>query len=172
MQLIGPPLTKLAVVKAQEVGLNVTEDDLIHQSKVSDVMDLNYPLVHSNMKLTEVLKIFGDTTSYYFPVVDNDRHLLGIISVDDIRTAFAVSGLDDLVVAADIMEVRKSFTVNSDDLLSYAKELMDKDNLDYLPVVDKQGVLVGFLERQRLVKFISRRIVELHKQTELLEKAA
>ena len=43
VEILGPPFVKLAVTKAGEVGLGITEEDLIRSYKVTDVMDPNPP---------------------------------------------------------------------------------------------------------------------------------
>ncbi|MFA5114812.1 MAG: cation:proton antiporter [Candidatus Omnitrophota bacterium] len=167
VQIIGPPLTKLAVVKAKETGLNITEEDLIHKLKVGEVMDTGYPVIYENMKLEEILKIFGESTNFYYPVVTKGGLLRGIISVDDIRNAFATSGLNDLVVAVDLMEPSTT-AVSADSSLSVAKELLD-NHLEYLPVVDKNNKLRGFLEVRMLNKIISKKIIEFQGRIKSLD---
>ncbi|MDD5085564.1 MAG: cation:proton antiporter [Candidatus Omnitrophica bacterium] len=168
VQLIGPPLTKLAVVKAKEVGLNVTEEDLIQRYKVEDVMDANYPLISEDMKLPAILRVFSESNNYYYPVVAGDKRMLGIVSVDGIRHAFVATGLSDLVVAVDIIEPYET-TVNPKSPLSVAKELLDDNDLNYLPVVEKGDKLAGFLERRALDKLISMKIMELQEHAKSLE---
>ncbi|MFA4984676.1 MAG: cation:proton antiporter [Candidatus Omnitrophota bacterium] len=167
VQIIGPPLTKLAVVKAKETGLNITEEDLIHKLKVAEVMDTAYPLIYENMKLEEILKIFGESSNFYYPVVNKEGLLRGIIGVDDIRNAFATSGLSDLVVAVDLMEPSTT-TISADASLSVAKELFG-NHLEYLPVVDKNNKLQGFLELRMLNKIISKKIIEFQSRIKSLD---
>lgn len=163
VQIIGPPLTKLAVVKAKEAGLNITEEDLIQKTKVKEAMDANCPLIYDNMKLLTILQIFSESANLYYPVVNKDRRFLGIISVDGIRSGFATTGLNDLVVAFDIIESCTA-TIGAESSLSDAKEILNRYNLEYLPVVERDNKLVGFLETRTLNKQISVKIMELQDQ--------
>ncbi|MCK5736027.1 MAG: cation:proton antiporter, partial [Spirochaetaceae bacterium] len=45
VQLLGPPLVKFAVTRAGEVGLNITEEDLIRRSRASDIADKDIPTI-------------------------------------------------------------------------------------------------------------------------------
>jgi len=168
VQLIGPPFVRFAVVKAKEVGLNIREEDLIHQSKVKDVMDTKPPLVYADMKLADILKTFTDSENFYYPVVDRNKRLLGIITIDIIRNIFVYNSMGGLVLAVDVMEP-VGMTIEPDSSLAAAKEILEKHNLEYLPVVDREKRMVGFLERQKLNKLISIKIMELARQADALE---
>lgn len=169
VQIIGPPLTKLAVIKAKEVGLNITEEDLIQKLQVKDVMDTGYPLLYENMSLSAILGVFSESTNFYYPVVDKDKRLLGVISVDEIRHVFSSAGLNELVLAVDLMEPCAA-TINAGSSLSAAKALLN-DNVEYLPVVEAHNRLVGFLELRTLNKLISMKIIEFEKKAQSLDAA-
>lgn len=171
VQLIGPPLVKLAVVKAKEVGLNVTEEDLIQRTMVKDVMDTKFPSIYENTKLRDILKALSETSNLYYPVLNKEGGLRGIISIDGIRHAFASTGLSDLVVAADIIELCK-VKIDPESSLLDAKNMLTGRRIGYLPVIGKDNKLAGFLERKALHRFISLKIVELHERAESIENTA
>jgi len=168
LQLIGPSFTKFAVTKAQETGLNVTEDDLIEGMKAKDVMDPNPPLIYKNMPLAKILEIFSQTNNLYYPVVDIDRKILGIITVDSLKNIFNVSSLSDLLLAIDFMESVVD-SVRPDSTISSVKELFSRYNLEYLPVTKDDNTIEGFIERRLLNKFISAKLIELQRQADSLE---
>lgn len=166
-QIIGPPFTKLAVSKAGEVGLNITEEDLIAKTLAKDIMDKNPPLIYKNMHLTKILEIFSESTNLCYPVVDNDKKLLGIISVDNIRNIFIETGLDDLLLAVDVMEPSLA-SAKPQSPVSSIKELLGRYNLECLPVVTEEDKIAGFIERRMLDRLISTKIMELQKQSEAI----
>ena len=171
VQLIGPPMVKLAVVKAKEVGLNITEEDLTQRTTVKDAMDTKFPVIHENTKLSDLLKVLSETSNTYYPVTNKNGGLLGIISIDGIRHAFASTSLSDLVVASDIIELCK-VKIDPGASLLEAKNMLTGKGVGYLPVIGKDNKLAGFLERKALHKFISLKIVELHENAKSLESAA
>ncbi len=171
LQLIGPPFTKIAVTEAQEVGLNVTEEDLIHTTKAEDVMDKNPPLIYKSMSLPKILKIFNESANLYYPVVDADRKLLGIITVDSIKNIFMESSLSDLLLAVDLMEPAVD-RVGPDSPLASVKEALERYNIEYLPVVAKDGTIDGFIEQRTLNKLLTTRLMELQRKADSLETAA
>ena len=169
LEMIGPAFVKLAVTKAGEVGLNITEDDLIRKLKAKDLMDNNPPLIYKNTPLDKILAIFSESPNLYYPVVDPDKKLLGIITVDNIKNIFMVAGLNDLLLAIDAMEPSLA-SVNPESSVSEVKKLLARYNLEYLPVVTKENMVVGFIERRMVYKIISTKIIELQRHADSLEE--
>jgi len=135
---------------------------------VKDAMDTKFPKIYENTKLSDILKILSETSNLYYPVMNRDGGLLGIISIDGIRHAFASTGLSDLVVAADVIELCK-VKIDPESRLLDAKNMLTKRGVGYLPVIGKDNKLAGFLERKALHKFISLKIVKLHENAKSLE---
>jgi len=104
LEIIGPALVKVAVTKAGETGLNITDEDIIRSTKAKDLMDANPPVIFENMRMTDILKIFSDNDNLNYPVVDRDHKLRGIITVEGIRQTFLEENIDSLILACDLME--------------------------------------------------------------------
>ncbi len=167
LEIAGPPFVKFAVARAGEVGLNITEEDIIRQSTAEDVMDKQTPLIFENMSLSQILRVLSESNYLYYPVVDRNNKLLGIITIDNIRNTFATSELGSLLLAHDLMEPVVTVTAPNTSL-SEVKEIMGRYGLEYLPVVTKNNKVVGCLESRMIQRQISRKIVELQKEVEIL----
>jgi len=168
LEIIGPALVKIAVVKAGEAGLNITEEDLIYKTTASEFMDRNPPLIYKNMPLTKILNIFNESRNLYYPVVDTDKKLLGIVTVDSIKNIFMATGLNDLLLAVDLMEPSVD-SVAPESPLAQVKESFDRYHIEYLPVVAKDNTIEGFIEQRVLNKLLSTRIIELQRKADDLE---
>jgi len=146
MEIIGPMLVKVGVKRAGEVGLNITEDDLIRSYTVADVMDAEVPVISAGMSLSEVIKVVSNTNNFYYSVVDDENKLMGAVTLDGIRNTFATQELNDWLVALDIMEpiIGK---VTPDMALSDALEEIRKLNVEHVPVVasSRDDSFVGIL---------------------------
>jgi len=169
LEIIGPPFVKLAVTKAGEVGLNITEEDLTHKAKARDIMDESTPLIYKNMSLAEIIKIFSESNNLYYPVVDADKRLVGIITVDNIKNTFMEKGLTDFLMAYDLMEPAVA-SITPESSMSEVKRLLAKYNLEYLPVITEANTVVGFIERRMIYRIISTKMMELQKQADSLEQ--
>lgn len=168
VQLIGPSMVKLAVTKAKETGLNLTEEDLIKKSKAKDVMDKKIPFINENAPLSEILKTFSQHDNLHYPVIDKNKNILGIITIDNIKNTFMAFELSEFLLAHDMMDsVFK--TVTPETPLIEINEILKKNNLEYLPVVSYDRKLMGLLESRSIQKLISTKIMELQKNVDVLE---
>ena len=166
-QIISPLGIRIAISKAGEAGLNITEEDIIRESKARDIMDPNIPLIYENMSLAQILKTFSETDNLYYPVVDKKRKLLGVITVDNIKNSLMTSGLDSFLLAYDLMEPVVAKASNNLPMVE-VQEILSRYNLEYLPVVSVGDEVLGFLERRQISRKISTRLIELQKQAESL----
>ncbi|HUW18414.1 MAG TPA: cation:proton antiporter [Sedimentisphaerales bacterium] len=156
VQIIGPPLVKLGVKKAGEVGLNVTEDELIASYNVRDVMDTKAPVLYAGTALGELISLVGSTENFYYPVVDNDNNLIGAVTIAGIRKTFTNEELNDWLVALDIMEPVAA-KIPPDTALSDAFEQAKRLDTEYLPVVAsiEDNRLVGILDCRAVRRSLS-----------------
>ena len=167
VQIIGPPCVKLAAQKAGEVGLDIKEEDLIKSYKVGQVMDPDPPVLMEDAKLGEILRTFADTNAITFPVVDRDRNLLGIITIQEIKEAVASQGFQELLLAYDLMESAEEVTT-PDTPLSEALERLRLCRLEGMPVVDSRESrkLVGFLDARAANAAVSEEMLRRRNRAE------
>jgi len=146
LQLAGPMFVKIGAKKAGEVGLNITEEDLIRSYKVKDVLDDKVPAISAGLSLNELIKVVANTNSYCYPVIDNAGKLTGVITLDGIMNTFATQELNDWLVALDIAEPVSEKAVPQMPL-SEALEKAKEMDVEFLPAVamDDAEKYVGIL---------------------------
>ena len=159
-----------SIVQGMEIALeDLAEEDIIIESKAKDIMDANPPVVYENMQLHDILKIFTEHDNLYYPVVNKQGKLCGAVTVEGIKYTLLETGIEGLILANDLMEPVVA-TVLSDASATQVKELLNKYDIEYLPVVDNDGKLQGFIEKKMLDKYVSTRMIELQKHLDTLEK--
>jgi len=130
-------------------------------------MDKRMPLIYENMHLTDILKIFSEDDRLYYPVINKDNILKGIISVEGIKQTFMEMGIEELILAHDLMEPVAART--SEEATIYdVREILNRFDIEYLPITDSEYRIKGFIERKKLNKFISTKMMELQKQADSL----
>ena len=171
-EIIGPIGTRIAITKAGEFGVNITEDDLIKTYKVQDVMDTKLSVLGAGMPLREVIRIVSDTDEFYYPVVDSNNRLIGTVTLDGIRKTFATQELNDWLVTLDIAEpvVAK---VTPHMLLSEALEETRRLDVEHLPVVasDEDNRLVGILNYRAIRRSLSAEILSRQQEADKLHSS-
>jgi Kef-type K+ transport system membrane component KefB len=172
VQIIGPPLVKLGVKKAGEIGMNITEEDLIKTYKVSDVMSTDHVVIPEHTPISETIKIFGRTKSFYYPVLDRNNNVTGIMTIDNIRNTFANQELHNWLLALDIAEpvVAK---VTPQTPLSEAFETAKHFDIEHLTVVSSSGEnkFVGVLNCRAARRQLSAEVLSRQEEADKIHSA-
>ena len=160
VEILGPPFVKLGVKKAGEIGLDVTEEDLIRSYTVGDVMETKPPVLQENSPAGQILRIFSTHESLCYPVVNDKAKITGIITIHEVKEAFATRAFHDWVLAYDLMEPVQDKTT-PDTPLQDALERMRQFRLDFLPVVagPHDDKLLGLIEQRSVNRALTEEIV-------------
>jgi CBS domain-containing protein len=129
---------------------------------VKDVMTLDVVTATAGMPLSEVADTLVRERLRAIPVIDEEGHVLGLITDRQVMTHFLPSLLDPDAGAParppvmqdgevrDVME-RTVMCVNEDEPLGDVVRLMLDKEIERLPVV-REGILVGFLTRGDIIR--------------------
>jgi Kef-type K+ transport system membrane component KefB len=160
VQIVGPPSVKFAVIRAGEVGKDVSEEDLLASYRVGEIMDSKPPIFKRDTTLEQVLQTAAESEFLYYPVVDEASHPIGIISFLEIKKLFMTAGLENLVLACDLMTDVHAATMPEAPLAEALEKMKDVE-VEALPVVsaDKDHHLVGMIEQRRIRQVLSREII-------------
>jgi len=159
-EIVGPMLVKVGVKKAGEIGLNITEEDLIKTYTVKDVMDTRPTSIAQDLPLHQILEVFSTSDSVYYPVIDAQSRITGIITIADIKEMFANQDVAGWLLACDVAEpVLDKTTPNKP--LEEAMERMRRYDLENMPVVagGESDELVGVLDYRKTLRKISAEVL-------------
>jgi Kef-type K+ transport system membrane component KefB len=163
VQLIGPPSVKIAIQKANEIGLNITEDDLLKKIVAKEIIGKNIPIIKETANIKQILEIFVKSKYFYFLVVNSERRLVGIISIEGVKELFLEHELSLYLLAYDIMEP-VIVTSSPDEFITDVKSKMEKYDVECIPVVGPNNEAKGMIERRQIGKVVSKKIMELNEQ--------
>jgi CBS domain-containing protein len=144
----------------------MSDMDIDTVGEAFDLLVINAPKVRKGAKVYEAVQVLIDNpNSRSVYVVDNNNSLLGTISY---RSLLRVSGarfgvrkdgifsfaryLQDLLREDVNSLMRDSAPVTKEDTLKKALKIMEERKLNDLPVVDKQGHLIGELCGMKIMK--------------------
>jgi Kef-type K+ transport system membrane component KefB/CBS domain-containing protein len=160
VQIIGPPCVKIAVTKAGEAGLNVTEDDLMHVYKVRDMVDTRSPRLAESDTLSQIMLTISATTANAYPVVDQAGKLTGIITLEGLKEGFRSDALAQWLLACDLMQPVPD-AVTADTPLDEAMTRMREQSLEFLPVVGPapENRFEGMLELRAATRRLAQEVL-------------
>jgi chloride channel protein, CIC family len=121
--------------------------DVLKSIPVSALMVRGRPVVSFLRKTTarEMLRYAAETRwQDVFPVLDEQARMVGMITADSLRIIASERELELMTVAADLMQA--PLALAPDDDLRTAVELMVANGVREAPVLDEDGVLVGFID--------------------------
>ena len=125
----------------------------------ADAVTHDSPIVSANLTLREFAdeRILNWQNWRRFLVTDETGQLVGAISIDDIRSISTVLWSEKQV--REVMRpIEKSTTVQSDQPLLEAVQLLEQQKLSALPVIRDNGVLVGILEKTSVINLLQKKV--------------
>jgi len=166
LQMIGPPLVKVAVRFSGEIGKNMTEDDILEKWKVCDVMNRKIISVPENAPVRTIFQRFQSTGSSFLPVVNEQHKLSGIISIDQIKDVILDESFWDWLVASDIMAEPPEMVMETQPLPDAIKQ-MNQLSTEYIPVAGShdRNILTGILDRRLIKQALNKEIITLQAVT-------
>jgi CBS domain-containing protein len=128
--------------------------------KVEDVMSREVVTVPPGASLKQAAHLFIEHRVSGLPVVDNDKHVLGVISETDVLAKEAEGQAKaDAHLVGEAM-TSPAVTIEADRPLGAAAKLILEERVNRLPVVEN-GKLVGIVTRADLVRAFVRADAEI-----------
>ena len=112
------------------------------------------------MPFRKILETISYSKNFYFPVVDGQGEMSGILSFHMIREMIFEEELGDLIVANDL-KVKPVITLTPENNLNQAMEMFAKLDVEQLPVVgrDDQKRVIGMVNRGEVVAAYNREVL-------------
>jgi Kef-type K+ transport system membrane component KefB len=167
LQITGPLAAKVGLGKAGEIGMNISEEDLIKTLTVADVADTKVSVIHAETPITEILQTFAETDALYYPVTDHKEQILGAITMDGVRNTFTTSGSNDWLIALDILEPITEKTSGDTPLAKVLKQAK-KLEIENMPIISEEGKLEGVFNTRSANRKIGAIFLEKQRQSDAL----
>ncbi len=157
VQLIGPAFAKLAITKAGEVGRNVTEEDIMAELKVSDVVDKGIIPLLEGTPLDTVVQHFAAQDTFVYPVVSSEGNISGVLTFDMLKELLTNRDTWHWLVVGDVMQPMRHKLVSTMNLAE-ALEEMSNNQVEALPVVENEK-LIGVLDQRAARRSVGAELV-------------
>ena len=122
--------------------------------KAQDIMSRNPATVTPSTRVRQAAKLMKDEDVGIIPVIEDggsNKRLVGLLTDRDIAIRLVAEGRDpDLVEVRELMSGSPK-TARADDDVSKIMDLMGREQVRRVPIVDERGSLVGIVAQADIV---------------------
>lgn len=147
---------KLAIAIAREGGIGVIHKNMgiaeqakqVYMVKRAENGMIYDPVtIQKGKRVADALALMSEYKIGGIPVVDDDKHLVGIVTNRDLRFE-----RDQNRPIDEVMTKTNLITTNQSTDLETAAQILQKHKIEKLPVIDKDGRLVGLVTYKDITK--------------------
>ena len=162
LQIVGPAMVKLALKRSGEAGKNITEDDVIANMHVMDVIDDKLITIEQKAPVAKAVEYFTENDALFYPVLDKNKHICGILTFESLKDIMGDRDSWEWLLVADVMmPVVDSTTPNESLKTVYDKMLQLK--IDQMPVLDnaESKKVLGMLDVRNIRQKVNAELLRL-----------
>jgi len=151
------------IQKLLKDGINIKhgrEVSILNAIKVNDVLSKDITTIPEGMPFRKILETISYSKNFYFPVLNGQGEMSGILSFHMVREMIFDEELGDLVVANDL-KVESVMTLTPENNLNEAMEMFAKLDVEQLPVVrrDDPKRVIGMVNRGEVLAAYNREVL-------------
>ena len=151
------------IQKLLKDGINIKhgrEVSILNNIKVNDVLSKDITTIPEGMPFRKILETISYSKNFYFPVLNGQGEMSGILSFHMVREMIFDEELGDLVVANDL-KVESVMTLTPENNLNEAMEMFAKLDVEQLPVVrrDDPKRVIGMVNRGEVLAAYNREVL-------------
>jgi CIC family chloride channel protein len=134
------------------------EENLMRAFTVGQVMRRDAPTLRAVTPFPEVIRHFLASPVPICFIVDDAHHLLGEVSLHDVKTMLQEDTLGPLVITADLMHACP-VSLHPEETLARCLEQFELTEQEYLPVVSRTQELLGMISHRDVLNVYNREIL-------------
>lgn len=124
------------------------DKNVLSAINTNDFVEKDYPTLSLTMNLGELVDVVSSSTRNVFPVLSENRELIGLIWLDDIRDIMFKQDLYDSLEVNELM-VKPMAVVSPENSMEEVMQQFDETGLWVLPVVS-HSVYEGFISKSNV----------------------
>ncbi len=132
---------------------------VLNLMEIEDVLETNFKPIHPEMSLGQMLhQSVSKSKRNLFPVLDEEKKLMGIIVLDDIREIMFDTELYDTVFVKDLMHAPPEYIFHDSDTMKQVMKKFQDSGAWNLPVI-QDGKYIGFISKSKLLTAYRRKLI-------------
>lgn len=127
--------------------------------RLDDVIETNFKIVKPDMTLGEMVhKSVCKSKRNLFPVLDDDKKMLGVVLLDDIREFMFDTSRYENTLVQDFMHAAPEYIFYETDSIKTVMQKFQDSSAWNLPVI-KKGKYIGFISKSKLLTAYRRKLI-------------
>lgn len=160
MKIFEPhSIYSMRLAKKGELLTHHKDKAVLTLMNLSRLIETNFQAVSPDMTLGDMVKVISRSSRNVFPVVDDQKRFLGIVLIDNIRNIMFRPELYKRFKISRVMTSPPAVVVVGMTMESIMK-LFDETKAWNLPVVDENGVYLGFISKSNILDVYREVLVE------------
>lgn len=144
-------------IKLAKRGIRFSEGrdmDIMQGVRVSEVMRSKPITIHKDASFFELMALFQEVNLHGFPVLDQEEHLWGLITLRDVERAQEKEEFNPRQITVADIATKKLITIFPDEPIWKAIQQMSPKDLARLPVIPRDGSrkLLGIISRSDILR--------------------
>jgi chloride channel protein, CIC family len=121
----------------------------LSQISIIEIIETNFSIISKELTLREFVSVIAKSKRNIFPVTDSDNKFLGLVAIDEIRDTIFNTELYDSLYVKDLMIIPEA-TITPDESMQEVVKKLRTTGYYNMPVIDANGMYVGFISRANL----------------------
>jgi CIC family chloride channel protein len=130
-------------------SIDTRDKFLLSKLDVSELIETNFATIKPDYDMAALIKVIAASNRNIFPVVDDDKKLLGIVHLDKIRAVIFDSEQKQFALVRDLMTT-PAVVIQAHENLHQVLHKFEETKLWNLPVVSGEKY-VGFLSKSSIL---------------------
>ena len=137
-----------------------TDHSVLTLMSLDSVIEREYLSVNPDMRMGQLVHVISQSKTNFIPVLDEANTLLGEIDITNLRHVIFRTELYHRFQVNQVMSPVKE-TIGMNDPMEDAMRKFEETNAEFLPVVDVENRLVGYISRARLYSMYRNMVADL-----------
>jgi len=152
--------TRDLILRGQLIRGDKDREVLSHLT-ISSIIETDLQTIHPDSSLGELVQVIATSKRNIFPVVDEEKHLLGIVLLNDIREVMFQKEEYDKLKVLDLMQEPLTIIDLKEDMESVMKKFEDTKAWN-LPVLDGD-FYAGFVSKANIFSLYRKELISVGK---------
>ena len=126
-----------------------TDHSVLTLMSMDSIVERDFTTVRPDMEMGKLVLALSSNRNNYLPVTDDNHHLLGEIDLSKIRNVIFRTELYHRFTVRQLMTLPPA-KLSTSDSMERVMKVFDETGADYLPVINVEGYLEGYISRTRM----------------------